>query len=77
MNDIKVQSNEESQLNLYFQIEAILKRENVLKFLTHRKHWLYVSDDSPFTNIHMDAQGKLDYRRIYKKTEVNTAIEYE
>ncbi|MGE7624904.1 ABC transporter substrate-binding protein [Viridibacillus sp. NPDC096237] len=75
LKDIKAQSNEASQLDLYLQIEAILKRENVLKFLTHRKHWLYVSNDSPFTNIHMDAQGKLDYRRIYKKRTLSSVIE--
>ncbi|WP_268627482.1 ABC transporter substrate-binding protein [Paenibacillus alvei] len=66
LQQIQCEQSESARVRLYEEIESYFTGNAILKFLTHRRHTLYVSKNSPFYNIKMDANGKIDYRAIVK-----------
>ncbi|WP_019419743.1 ABC transporter substrate-binding protein [Paenibacillus sp. OSY-SE] len=66
LQQIQCEQSESARVRLYEEIESYFTGSATLKFLTHRRHTLYVSKNSPFYNIKMDANGKIDYRAIVK-----------
>ncbi|MDQ0268505.1 ABC transporter substrate-binding protein [Cytobacillus purgationiresistens] len=64
---IKRSTNECERWKIYYQIEDFLKAEGIVKFLNHRSHKIFKPSDSPFENIELDSNGRVDYRKVWKK----------
>ncbi|UHA73411.1 ABC transporter substrate-binding protein [Paenibacillus sp. 481] len=68
LNKLHREPFDEKKVQLLFEeVESFFTGRAILKFLTHRRHALYVSEHSPFYNIQIDAHGKIDYRSIVKR----------
>lgn len=67
MKYIKSTPDAKNGLDQYLVIEQKMKDAHVLKLLAHRKHQLYIRNDSPFANFGMDTNGKINYSSVYKK----------
>lgn len=59
--------NEEERWNCNFAIEDYLKANHALLFLNHRSHTVYKSENGPFLNIELDSNGRIDYRKVWKR----------
>ncbi|GAB3794220.1 ABC transporter substrate-binding protein [Virgibacillus kimchii] len=67
---IKETPDPEKQWALYFQLEEFLKGNACIFFLNHRTHTIYEPKNSDYENIALDSNGRVDYRRVWKrKTE--------
>lgn len=56
-----------SRWRIYFQIEEYLKSNYAIRFLTHRFHTVYKPDKSLYQNIDLDSNGRVDYRKVWRK----------
>lgn len=59
--------NEEKRWSCNFAIEDYLKANHTLLFLNHRSHTVYKSENNPFLNIELDSNGRIDYRKVWKR----------
>lgn len=63
---MRIQKEEERWIS-YFAIEDILVEQHMLLFLNHRSHTVYESEDSEFMNIELDSNGRIDYRKVWRR----------
>lgn len=69
LRQLQGERSEAARVRCYEEIESYFTSQAILKFLAHRRHTLYVSKQSPFYNIRMDANGKIDYRAIVRSKD--------
>jgi len=64
-----MRSSQESQVQwkYYCEIEDLLKSEYAILFLNHRFHAVYEPDKSEYVNIKLNCNGRVDYRKVWKK----------
>jgi len=67
---LKETEDEEKRWSIYFKIEEYLLSEHALLFLTHRSHYAYEPMNSPYENIRLDSNGRVDYRKIWKRIDL-------
>ncbi|MGG0667256.1 ABC transporter substrate-binding protein [Lederbergia citrisecunda] len=65
----KIRSVEEesTRWDLYFKIEEYLKSKHAILFCNHRFHTVYEPKDNPYVNIELDSNGRVDYRKVWKR----------
>lgn len=68
INTIKESRTETTRWQSYFQLESYLTTNHILHFLTHRSHTIYEPENSPYENIQLDRNGRIDYREVWKRT---------
>lgn len=68
---IKELTEDTARWEAYFQLESYLTSNQILLFLTHRTHTVYEPKNNQFVNIQLDRNGRIDYRRIWKKFNPN------
>lgn len=59
-------SDDQKVVKLFIEVEKVMQQAATIKFLSHRVHNVYIRDNSPFAGIEMEANGKMDYRKIYR-----------
>lgn len=64
---IKELRDDTTRWEAYFQLESYLKSNHILFFLTHRSHTVFEPENSPYANIQLDCNGRIDYRKIWKR----------
>lgn len=47
------------------KIERYIQENHTVKFLTHRKHMVYMRKDTPYKHVKLDQHGRIDYRNMY------------
>ncbi|MBD7984878.1 SgrR family transcriptional regulator [Sporosarcina sp. Sa2YVA2] len=52
---------------MYFEIEAFLKSNYAIFFCNHRFHTVYETKENPYANIELDSNGRVDYRKVWRK----------
>ncbi len=57
---------EQKVFHLFKDAENVMQNASIIKFLSHRVHKLFIRYDSPFTGIEMEANGKIDYTKIFR-----------
>ncbi|MUK88876.1 hypothetical protein GMD78_10775 [Ornithinibacillus sp. L9] len=55
------------QWQMYVAIEDYLKSNHAIFFLNHRTHTVYEPNNSQYMNIKLDSNGRVDYRKVWKK----------
>ncbi|MER1956676.1 MAG: ABC transporter substrate-binding protein [Solibacillus sp.] len=60
-------TSQKEGLACFKQIEQLLIDEYTLKFISHRKHYFYVREDTPYKHVEFDQHGRVNYRRIFYK----------
>ncbi|MBD7937289.1 SgrR family transcriptional regulator [Cytobacillus sp. Sa5YUA1] len=50
---------------IFKDIERYIQENYVVKFLTHRKHIVYLREDTPYKHVIFDKNGRIDYRNMY------------
>lgn len=58
---------ESARWDIYFEIEEFLKSKYVILFCNHRFHTVYEPKDNPYVNIELDSNGRVDYRKVWKR----------
>ena len=64
---IKESKTDKTRWETYFQLESYLTTNHSLLFLTHRSHTVYEPENSPYVNIQLDHNGRIDYRKVWKR----------
>ncbi|MEK5038433.1 ABC transporter substrate-binding protein [Sporosarcina sp. FSL K6-3457] len=64
---IKESRTDTTRWETYFQLESYLTTNHSLLFLTHRSHTIYEPGNSPYENIRLDRNGRIDYRKVWKQ----------
>ncbi|KAA0965925.1 hypothetical protein FQ087_06595 [Sporosarcina sp. ANT_H38] len=64
---IKELRDDTTRWETYFQLESYLKSNHILLFLNHRSHTVFEPQNSPYENIRLDCNGRIDYRKIWKR----------
>ncbi len=64
---IKELTEDTTRWEAYFQLESSLTTNHFLLFLNHRSHTVYEPENSPYVNIQLDRNGRIDYRKIWKR----------
>lgn len=64
---IKESRTDTTRWESYFQLESYLTTNHMLLFLTHRSHTVYEPGNSPYVNIQLDCNGRIDYRKVWKR----------
>ncbi|GGP13262.1 ABC transporter substrate-binding protein [Oceanobacillus neutriphilus] len=67
LTKIRQSRNSQQQWDLYFQLERDLKEQHFIVFLNHRGHRVYEAEDSLYENIQLNSNGRIDYRKVWKK----------
>lgn len=66
IQQVYICSEEQKAIQLFKDVENIMQKASLIKFLSHRLHKLYIRYDSPFAGIEMEANGKIDYTKIFR-----------
>lgn len=69
IKEIRTLKEESTRWDIYFEIEELLKVTNSIFFLNHRYHAVYEPNDSLYEHIQLDSNGRVDYRKVWKKWE--------
>lgn len=64
---IKELRDDTTRWEAYFQLESYLKSNHILLFLNHRSHTIFEPENSPYENIQLNCNGRIDYRKIWKR----------
>lgn len=64
---LKETIEEAERWKIYFEMEEFLKAKHMLLFLNHRSHNIYKPGTSPYMNIALDSNGRIDYRKVWKR----------
>ena len=64
---IRSAEDESARWEIYYEIEEFLKSKYVILFCNHRFHTVYEPKDNPYVNIELDSNGRVDYRKVWKK----------
>ncbi|WP_318614425.1 ABC transporter substrate-binding protein [Sporosarcina sp. YIM B06819] len=64
---IKESRTDKTRWESYFQLESYLTTNHILLFLTHRSHTIYEPGNSSYVNIQLDRNGRIDYRKVWKR----------
>jgi SgrR family transcriptional regulator len=64
---IKELQEDSHRWEIYFKIEEHLKSNYAICFLNHRFHTVYKPDRSTYQNVELDSNGRVDYRKVWKK----------
>ena len=56
-----------TQWEIYFELEKYLIENCLLLFLNHRSHKIYEPKNSAYQNIKLNENGRIDYRKVWKK----------
>ncbi|MEK4299906.1 ABC transporter substrate-binding protein [Oceanobacillus sp. FSL W8-0428] len=67
LTKIRQSENSQQQWELYFQLEKDLKKQHFIVFLNHRGHGVYEAEDSLYENIHLNSNGRINYRKVWRK----------
>lgn len=67
INQIKKSKCAATQWEIYFKIEKYLTENGLILFLKHRSHQIYEPENSPYQNITLNENGRIDYRKVWKK----------
>ena len=59
--------DESDRWDIYFEIEEFLKSNYAILFCNHRFHTVYEPKDNPYVNIELDSNGRVDYRKVWKR----------
>lgn len=59
------------QWEIYFKIEQYLTENCLILFLNHRSHKIYEPKNSLYQNIKLNENGRIDYRKVWKKYSIN------
>ncbi|MFD1416926.1 ABC transporter substrate-binding protein [Oceanobacillus jeddahense] len=57
----------QNQWDIYYQLENYLKEQGFITFLNHRSHTVYEPENSLYENIQLDHNGRIDYRKVWKR----------
>ncbi|MGM7683469.1 ABC transporter substrate-binding protein [Cytobacillus sp. Hm23] len=60
-------TDESDRWKTYFQTEEYLKGNYAICFLYHRYHTVYKSKNSRYVNLELDSNGRVDYRKVWKR----------
>lgn len=64
---LKETIDEGKRWKIYFEMEEYLQEQDMLIFLNHRSHNIYKPRSSPYMNIELDSNGRIDYRKVWKR----------
>ena len=64
---IRSVQDESKRWDTYFEIEEFLKSNYAIIFCNHRFHTVYEPKDNPYVNIELDSNGRVDYRKVWKR----------
>ena len=67
IREIRSASVESLRWELYFEIEAFLKSTYAIFYCNHRFHTVYEPKENPYANIELDSNGRVDYRKVWRK----------
>lgn len=67
INQIKKSKCAATQWKIYFKIEKYLTENGLILFLKHRSHKIYEPKNSPYQNIKLNENGRIDYRKVWRK----------
>lgn len=67
LENIKGTDDDGERMMYYKKIEDYLTDHHVIRFLTHRSHIVYESNDHLFVNMTLDSNGRIDYRKVWKR----------
>lgn len=69
VREIRLSQEESIRWIKYFEIEEMLKSIHAIFFLNHRFHAVYEPEDSPYEGIQLDSNGRVDYRKVWRRWE--------
>lgn len=69
LKGIKRTPDDTAKWEAYFRIEEFLKKRHAIFFLNHRYHTVYEPKNSPYENIALDRNGRVDYRKVWRRME--------
>ena len=67
IREIRSAQAESARWEMYFEIEAFLKSNYAIFFCNHRFHTVYEPKENPYVNIELDSNGRVDYRKVWRK----------
>lgn len=67
VREIRLSQEESIRWTKYFEIEEMLKSMHAIFFLNHRFHAVYEPEDSPYEGIQLDSNGRVDYRKVWRR----------
>lgn len=67
LNRMKQEKEDSKRWNIYFKLEEQLISKHYIYFLSHRTHSIYEPSDHHYGSLQLDQNGRVDYRRIWKR----------
>ncbi len=64
---IRSEDEESARWDTYFELEEFLKSNYAILFCNHRYHTVFEPADNPYVNIELDSNGRVDYRKVWKR----------
>lgn len=72
VDKIKTLQEESTRWRVYYKMEEYLKEQGILFFLNHRYHSIFKPKDSEYVNVELNHNGRVDYRRVWKRQKLDT-----
>lgn len=67
VREIRSAQAESARWETYFELESFLKSNYAIFFCNHRFHTVYEPKENPYVNIELNSNGRVDYRKVWRK----------